>query len=804
MSTTLWQDVRFGFRMLMRKPAFTLTAVLTLALGIGANTSIFSVVNAILLKPLPYLEPARLVWMETMKARTGQRESAAVSPADFWEWKEQSQTFEEIAAFRGEGISLKDAERPEALQGARVSTNFFQALGIAPVLGRAFANEEGRLGAPMTIVISHRLWQRRFGGDPSIVGRTIERVEGPTTVIGVMPPDFRFPSFAEAWVPFSRDSSEMQLRSRYFQVFGRLKNGQSLESAQAEMATITSRLESSHPESNKGLTARLTPLKERLTGETRPALLVLLGAVGFVLLIACANVANLLLARAATRRKEMVIRLALGASRAQLMQQLLIESVLLALVGGAIGLLLAVWGVDLLIGLLPQSKEVYQLPNAVRIDGVVLGFTLLVSVLTGLLFGLVPGWQASRPNVNEWLKEGSHATESARRQRTRAVLIVTEFALALVLLIGAGLLIQSFVRLRSVELGYEPHGLLTMWISAPFSKYHDDESRARLYTQVLEQVRQVPGVEGATVTSGLPFGFLSFPFNIEGDPLPSGDVNAHYSAISPGYFNVLKAPLTAGRDFTERDDRRSTEVAIINEALARQYFNGRDPLGQKISIAYMGKRAVREVVGVVGNIKQDELGKPSEPEIYVPYQQQPWLGQALVIRTTTADPLTLKNDVQRAIWAVDQDQPVSKAETVDQMLSNLVAEPRLYTLLLGIFAALALLLAAIGIYGVMSYSVTQRTHEIGVRMALGAQPRDILRMIVSQAMTFALVGVAIGVAASLALTRLLSSFLYGVSKTDPLTFVIVSLGLVGVAFLASFIPARRATHVDPMEALRYE
>ncbi|HEX8775372.1 MAG TPA: ABC transporter permease [Pyrinomonadaceae bacterium] len=801
---TLWQDVRYGLRMLFKKPGFTVMAVLTLALGIGANTAIFSVVNAILLKELPYREPSRLVWAQTAQEQNGQRQSAAVSPAEFREWKEQSRTFEQLAAFRGDAISLKDAEQPEALAGARVSVNFFQTLGVGPMLGRAFAAEDERPDAPEGVVLSYRLWQRRFGGDPSIVGRTLETIEGPSVVIGVMPPDFKFPSFAEAWVPFSGASSEMRVRNRYLQVLGRLKAGHTLESAQAEMKTIASRLEAEHPDSNKGWTVQLTPLRERLTGETRPALLVLLGAVGFVLLIACANVANLLLARVATRRREMAIRLALGARRAQLLQQLLIESVLLALLGGAIGLLLAAWGVDLMVGLLPQSKEVYQFPNTVGIDRVVLCFTLGVSVLTGILFGLVPGWQASRPDVNECLKEGGYSTKGERRQGVRGALVVLEIAVTLILLVGAGLLVQSFVRLRRVELGYDPHGLLTMWISAPFSKYPNDESRARLYREVLEQVKQVPGVEGATLTSGLPFGFLSFPFNIEGEPLPSGDVSVHYSAISAGYFDVLKAPVRAGRAFTERDDAQAPQVAIINEALARRYFGDADPLGRKISISYLGRRVVREVVGVAGNIKQDELGVPTEPEVYVPFQQQPWLGQTLVLRTRHADPLSLRRDVQRAIWTVDKDQPVSRAETVDQMLSELVAEPRLYTLLLGVFAALALSLSAVGIYGVMSYTVTQRTHEIGVRMALGAQAGDILRMIVRQAMAHALLGVSFGVAASLALTRLITSLLFGITATDPLTFVGVSLGLLTVAFMASFIPARRATRVDPMIALRYE
>ncbi|HXU10075.1 MAG TPA: ABC transporter permease, partial [Blastocatellia bacterium] len=622
-------------------------------------------------------------------------------------------------------------------------------------------------------------------------------------VIGVMPADFKFPSYADVWTPLARNSGEMRNRSnRYFNVVGRIKPGQSIESAQTELKTIASRLEVEHPQANKGWTAHLTPLRDSLMGGTRTALFVLLGAVGCVLLIACTNVANLLLARAASRRREMAIRLALGAGRSRLIRQLLTESVVLGIVGGAVGLMLAAWGLELLIGILP-SKEAFQLPVEMRIDRSVMFFTLGLSVVTGIFFGLVPALQASRPDVSDWLKEGGRGT-SAGNQRTRSVLIISEIAIALVLLIGAGLLIQSFVRLRHVDLGYDSKGLSTIWVSASPARYPDDESKTRFFKRLVDEVSAVPGIDQISNSSGSWFGFLNFQFNLESDPLPNGDVNVRYSAVAPNYFNVLRAQIRGGRDFTDRDDRRAPPVAIVNETLARRFFADGQPIGKKIVLGYLGRRLVHEVVGVSSDIKQEELGLPTKPEVYVPSQQVPWFGTALVVRTSTVDVSRLKKEIQEAIWKVDKNLPVSVIDPVDHHLADLLAEPRLYTLLLGVFAGVALILASVGIYGVMSYSVTERTHEIGIRMALGAKERDVVAFIVRQGLILALIGSVIGLIAAFALTRVMSSLLYGVTATDPVTFIAVPAVLAVVAFCACYVPARRATKVDPMIALRYE
>jgi putative ABC transport system permease protein len=802
---TFLRDLKYGARMLLKKPGFTVIAVVALALGIGANSAIFSVVNAVMLRPLPYGQPERLVSVESVNSLNPQGEVGGVSPADFWDWKDQSDAFEQLAVLSGGGgFSLKDTDQTDVFNGARVSFNFFQTFGVQPLFGRVFSEEDGQLNAPETVVLSYRLWMRRFGGDAAVVGKTFNTFEGGTTVIGVMPQDFKFPSYAEVWTPLARRSGEMRNRgSRYFSAVGRINQDQSIESAQAQLRSIASRLETEYPQSNKGWTAQLTPLQEKLMGGTRTALFVLLGAVGCVLLIACTNVANLLLARAASRRKEMAIRLALGAGRARLMRQLLTESVVLGLAGGAVGLLLAAWGLDLLIGILPD-KEAFQLPVEIRIDRAVMFFTLVISVLTGIVFGLVPAWQASRPNVSEWLKEGGRTGSGSGHQRTRSALIIGEIAVALVLLVGAALLIQSFVRLRRVDLGYEPRGLMGMWVSAPFSRYPTEEAKARFYKRLLEQASQVHGTDGVALSSETWFGVLNFQFNIYGDPLPAGDANVRYSSVSSGYFKVLKSHIQVGRDFDERDDARAQSVAIVNDTLARRYFPDSNAIGRKIVLAYMGRRLVREIVGVSADIKQEELGSPTKPEIYAPYQQVPWLGTALIVRSSSDDPMTLKKDLQLAVWEVDKDLPVSPALTLEQHLSELVAEPRLYTLLLGVFAGVALILASVGIYGVMSYSVTERRHEIGIRMALGAERRDVLALVVKQGLMLALIGVAIGLVAAFALTRVMSSLLYGVSASDLMTFAAISVLLTGVALGACLIPALRATKVDPMIALRYE
>ncbi|MCI0490673.1 MAG: ABC transporter permease [Blastocatellia bacterium] len=800
---TLRQDIHCAVRMLAKRPGFTFAAVLMLALGIGANTAIFSVVNTILLRPLPYKDPARLVALESTNPEGGKGFSGGVSPADFWDWHDESRSFEQLAVYGGTGVSFPTEEQPETIAAARVSVNFFQTFGVEPVLGRAFTPEEGFLNGPKAIILSHRLWQRRFRADPSIVGQTIRADDGAVTIAGVMPPDFKMPGYAEAWTPLPRDSSEMRLRAnRYFSAAGRLKEGKTIEAAEAEMKAIAARLEAAYPKDNENWSVTLTRWRDYTVRGGKTALMILMGAVALVLLIACANVANLMLGRATSRRKEMAIRVALGASRWQLLQQLLVESTLLAFAGGAFGLLLALWGVKALMDLLPEYEWTFQaLSNArddVRVDGTALIFTLAVSLLTGIIFGLIPGWQATRSQIGEWLKEGSRGSEGLRHQRTRSALVVVEIALAIVLLAGAGLLIQSFARLRQVDYGYDPQGLMTMSLSLP------RQNTATFVRQVQEQVAITPGVDSVSVMSFATIGGLNFPFNIEGRPLAGGDQNASYSAISPDYFRTLKARMRAGREFNDLDRAGAPGVAIINETLARQYFAGEDPIGRKIVVSYLGQRQAREIVGVASDIRQEEPDKPTKPEIFVPFDQQPWFAAWLLIRTSAPNPLSLRNSLQQAIWSVNKNLPVSRVETIEQILNQQIAEPRLYTLLLGIFAAVALLLAAVGVYGVISYSVAERTHEIGIRIALGAERRDILKLVVGQGLVLTLIGVAIGAAAALVLTRVMSGLLFEVSASDPATFIAISVLLTGVSLLASYIPAHRATRVDPMIALRYE
>jgi putative ABC transport system permease protein len=804
---TLWQDLRYGARMLMKKPGFTAIAVLTLALGIGANTAIFSVVNAVLFKPLPYLKEPRLVFIESGNKQAEPRDYFGASPADFWDWRAQSRTFLEIAAYApSDGFNLTGVERPEIFPSPRVSANFFQVFGAKPMLGRAFLPEDELASATRTILLSYRLWQRRFGGDPGVVGRTLGNTG--VTVVGVMPADFKYPTYAECWTPLVREGGEAGVRAnRYWVALGLIKSDQTLESAQAELKAIAGRLEAQYPDSNKNITTNITPAVERRTQGIKERLLVLLGAVGCVLLVGCANIANLLLARAGSRRKEMAIRLALGAPRRRLLRQLLIESLLLAALGGAAGLLLGQWGVDGLMRLLPQSYDAYyQLQDQLRpgnVDRTVLSFTLLISLLTGVFFGLVPAWQASNPVVNDELKEGGRGAEGAPRQRLRSALVVAEIALAMVLLVGAGLLINSFARMSRAQLGFDPRNLFSMSVQArrKFPIEGADEPRARFFRQVFDQVSQTPGVESAVVTSAGIFPLLHFGFNIEGLPLPA-DADALYETISPNYFRALRARMVAGREFDVRDDVRSPAVAIINETLARRYFAGEDPLGKRLSIAYMRQRIALEIVGVAADMKQGELGAPVIPQIYAPYLQRPWFSSAIVVRSAHNDLSAVSNDAQRAIWAVDRDQASTDIHTAEEALNNSLAEPRLYTVLLGVFAALALSLAAVGIYGVMSYTVTERTREIGVRMALGAQAGSVLKLVIGQGMTLALIGVAIGSGAAVALTRLMSNLLFGVSATDPMTFVVIAILLSFVALLACYIPARRAAKVDPMVALR--
>ena len=797
----LWQDLRFGARMLAKKPGFTVLAVLILALGVGANTAIFSVVNTVLWRRLPY-DATRLVAVNSFAPQKDPR-PINFSAADYWDLQAQSQTFEQLASYTGGGFRLKESERVESISGARVTTNFFAALGVQPFLGRSFTSEEGLMGGPPAVIISHRLWQQRFGSDPQIVGRTLDTNDGSKVVVGVMPPDFKFPSYTEVWTPHKRDSGEMKSRTaRYFQVIGRIKPDQTLASAQAELKAITARLAEAYPKDNQGRTALLTDWRESLVQDSRTALLVLLGAVAFVLLIACANVANLLLTAAATRRKEMAIRLALGAARWKLIRQLLAESLLLAALGGALGFLLAIWGVDVLTRLLPEFnfsfRALAEMRNEIRIDRSVLLFTLVVSCLTGVIFGLAPGWQAAKTDVNESLKQSSRGS-SAGHQRTRHALVVAEVALALVLLVGAGLLLNSFARMLKVDPGYDPQGLMMVRLSLPA------QNKYAFAEQVMERIAATPGVASVGLMSYLTPGGLNFPFNRENQPLPNGDVMVAYSAVSPSYFRTLKTPLLAGRNFDERDLPNTSPVALINETMARQYFAGENPIGQKLVIAYYtNQRLTREIVGVVGDVKQEEPNKPAKPEILVPYAQLPWEAGSLLVRSIHPDPLTVKSAVQQAIWSVNPALPESRVKPLSQTLAEQVAEPRLYALLLSLFAGIALLLAAVGIYSVLAYSVAQRTQEFGIRLALGAQGSDVLKLVIRQGLKLALLGIGIGLAGALALTRLLKTLLFNVSATDPTTFVLIALLLIAVALVACWLPARRATKVDPLTALRVE
>jgi len=801
-------DVRYSIRMMLKNRGVTFIAVFALALGIGANTSIFSVVNAVLLRPLPYEKPEQLVQIWGTQP---QLDKAPTSPASFLDWRAQNKVFEGMAAYTSRSFNLTGGDAPERIISSRVSSDLFQLLGVRPALGRSFLVEEDQPGSNQVVVISHGLWRRRFGADPNIAGKTIALNDQKFTVVGVMPSGFSFPGArTELWTPIAFSHAERKTRdTNFISVVARLKPGVTLAGAQAEMDGIARQQRQQYPEQYEGIGVKLISLNEQIVGNVQQVLFVLLGVVGFVLLIACANVANLLLARAAARQKEIAIRNALGASRMRVVRQLLTESLLLALLGGAFGFLLAWWGLDLLVALKPAN-----IPRLTQIgiDRWVFAFTFLLSLLTGLIFGLIPAWQTSNANVNDTLKEsGRSATGGGNRQRVRNLLVVSEVALSLVLLVGAGLMIKSFVRLLEVDPGFDPDNVLTMSLALPVSKYAGGEQQAAFFQQTLERIKSLPGVQFAGVTTDLPlYGGSSTGFEVEGraPSAPGGKPLTDYHSISPDYFRALGIRLVKGRQFTERDTKDAPGVVVINETLAKQFFGAEDPIGRRLGLS--GPTDWREIVGVVDDVRNYGLDADVKPEAYMPYLQNApgYLagtssGMSLVVRAAS-DPSGLTAAIRSSVQAVDKDQPVYNIQTMEQFLAESIAQRRFNVLLLSVFAALALILAAVGIYGVMSYSVTQRTHEIGIRMALGAQGRDVLRLVVGQGLVLCLIGVGVGLLAAFVLTRFLASLLYGVSAIDFATYTAVSLLITVVAFLASYIPARRAARIDPMIALRYE
>ncbi|HKQ77764.1 MAG TPA: ABC transporter permease [Blastocatellia bacterium] len=802
------QDLRLGVRMMLKKPGFTLIAVVTLGLGIGANTAIFSVVNAVLLRPLPYHHPSELVRIYEKKTDTALRnERLDVAPANFFDWKQQSRTLIEIGAWGQEEQALSSQDHADAVVAAFVSANFFSVLGVNPLHGRVFTPEEDKPDHDSVALLSYGVWQRRFGGDPNVVGRRVNLDGSQHTVVGIMPAGFQYPRGAEIWKPLALNANQTQMREAHFlQVFARHRPDASLAQVRAEMETIADSLARQYPATNKNWTVNAVPLLEDEVGQVRTTMLMLMSAVGLVLLIACVNVSSLLIARGATRRTEITIRSALGANRWRIVRQLLTESVMLAGLGGGLGLFLAFWGTDALLALSPSDIPRLE---TVRMDLYVLGFSLAVTVLAGLIFGLLPALQAAHINLHESLKEGGRSASGAPAQkRIFGALVVSEIALALIVLVGAGLLLNSFLRLLRVEIGIQTSNLLTVEINLPSVRYGNVEGymakRLNFYGQVTDRIRALPGVTSVGAIDRLPLSGDQrvWTFRKEGQTLaPSERPAAGFQFATKDYFQAMGMQIRRGRAFTESDREGSPLVVIVNESFARNFYPNEDPLGKRIIIR--NRPEAIEIIGVVNDIRHFGPDQAPGPEMYVHYNQL--IGEALpLVVRTKSEPEALIGVVRREIRAVDPEVAVGKVRTMTQMMSATLAERRFALFLLGGFAAVALLLAAIGIYGVMAYAVTVRTREIGIRMALGAQTGDVLSLIIKQGLSLALIGVVIGLVGAFALTRLMADLLFSVSATDPLTFIVIALLLILIMTLACWIPARRATKVDPTVALHCE
>jgi putative ABC transport system permease protein len=796
---TLWQDLRYGLRMFLNNPGFTLIVVITLALGIGANTVIFSFFNGVLLRPLPFQQPDRLVLLDEF-AMNREGVSLGVSWPNYLDWRAQNRVFSDLGAYQDITFTLTGVGEAEELSGAFISYGLFEMLGAVPQLGRMFTPEEHQRGRNRVVILSHRLWQRRFGSDQKLLGKPITLVNGAWVVVGVMPPGFRFPGAVDFWTPLAHGS--MLPRSMVgLGAIARLNSGVTIEQAQSEMTLIARRLAEQYPDSNKGLNVRVTGLRDHLVKDYRRGLWILLGAVGSVLLIACANVANLLLARATARQREMAVRAALGAGRLRIVRQVLCESLLLGMLGGVAGMTLAWLGLDLLLAALPAELPFWMKFN---VDGRVLGFTIAVSLLMSLIFGAAPAWQAARTDLIGALKDGGRSVAGGNRQRLRRILVVTQVALALILLSGAGLMMRSFLHLQDVKLGFNPENVLTLRVNTPGGNY------SGFYRQLVERVNALPGVEIAGAAIPLPLSGVDENWGnflmVEGQTaLSFGQYpRINLGIITSQYFSTMEIPLLAGRAFTDADSSDTPPVAIVDERLAREYWPNESPLGKRIRVGLLsGDDPWRVIVGVVGIIQHERLGASTRMMAYVPSLQKPTGYQTLVVRSNLPRE-SLIAAVKNIVKEMDPKLPIDHIAAMHEVIAESIWRPRLYAILFAVFAFVALTLAAVGIYGVMSYTVTARTQEIGIRIALGADRRHVLKLIVGQGMVLALFGVVLGLCGALLLTRLMKTLLFGVSATDPLTLAGVSLLLSGIALLACYLPAHKAAQVDPLVALRWD
>ncbi|HEX7316271.1 MAG TPA: ABC transporter permease [Pyrinomonadaceae bacterium] len=802
----LIKDVRYGLRTLLKSPGFTAVVILTFALGVGANTAIFSLVDAILLRPLPFADADRLMMVWEINPQKGSKQFNASGP-NFVDWKSQSAAFESLSAYQTKSYALTNVPVPERVRAATVSANLFDTLKARAAVGRTFLEGEDRPGSDSVAVISHELWRRTFNTDPQVEGRAITLNGRSYTVVGVMPPGFEFPPAADRaalWIPLDLVANNLERSSHQTQVIGRLKPGVTEQQAQTELDTIAGRLEQQYPESNKGWRTRVVSLHENLVKDVKQSLYLLFGAVGLVLLIACTNVANLLLAKAATRQGEMALRTALGAGRGRLIRQLLTESVLLAVVGSLLGLLLAYLIINLLITLSPP--DIPRLRDA-GIDTRVMAFTLLVSVLTGLGFGLAPALKASRQDLSGAMKGGVRTAVVVRRSRARSLLVVAEVALSIVLLAGAGLLVKSLVRLQEVKPGFKADNLLTLRIALPDYRYTEESQWSSTFQEILGRVKNLPGVQSAGAISMLPLTGENLIFDItrDGQPPAPGEPksSANFRAVDSEYFGTMGIPVTAGRSFTERDAAQAPKVVVINETMAKRFWPQENPVGKRITIGY-GQPVPREIVGVVGDVRQAALDADVQAELYVPYVQTPMPFMSVVVRTPGGEPTDIVPAVRNQVAAVDKDLPIYGVRSMREVVANSLGQSRFRTVVLVVFAGLALVLAMLGVYGVLSYLVTERRHEIGIRMALGARQSNVIMLVVGRGMTLTALGLGVGLLITFWLSPIIVGLLYGVGSNDPLTLAGVSALLLLTALLACYVPARRASRISPLTAIRHE